>query len=96
LCVLAKIGTKKLFKISSALKSIIGKGLITNDFIAVFELVKNSFDANATQVDVIFNGKGMILDDLINEGQLSHTNPNNFLLVRNSDSKRSQFVSRQV
>jgi signal transduction histidine kinase len=42
------------FKISSALKTIIGKELITNDFIAVFELVKNSFDAYATNVKVIF------------------------------------------
>jgi len=72
---------KKQFKISSALKNIIGKELITNDFIAVFELVKNAFDANATQVDVIFqnldqnspkliikdNGKGMDLHDLENK-----------------------------
>ena len=31
------------FRVSSALKTIIGKELITDDFIAVFELVKNSF-----------------------------------------------------
>lgn len=75
------MSTQKLFKVSSALKNIIGKELITNDFIAVFELVKNSFDANATQVDVIFNdlgtdhakliikdnGKGMSLGDLENK-----------------------------
>jgi signal transduction histidine kinase len=42
------------FRVSSALKTIIGKELITNDFIAVFELVKNSFDANATQVHITF------------------------------------------
>jgi signal transduction histidine kinase len=42
------------FKISSALKNIIGKELITDDFIAVFELVKNSYDANASQVEIIF------------------------------------------
>lgn len=42
------------FKISSALKDIIGRDLITDDFIAVFELVKNSFDAYATQVDIYF------------------------------------------
>ena len=28
------------FEISSALKSVIGKDLITNDFVAIFELVK--------------------------------------------------------
>lgn len=66
------------FKVSSALKDIIGRDLITDDFVAIFELVKNSFDANAKRVDVIFenplsgngkiiiadNGKGMDLDDI--------------------------------
>lgn len=44
------------FKISSALKNIIGKELITDDFIAVYELVKNAFDANAREVEIIFEG----------------------------------------
>lgn len=66
------------FRVSSGLKDIIGRDLITDDFVAVFELVKNSFDANAKKVDVIFekplsghgkiiiadNGKGMDLDDI--------------------------------
>ena len=38
------------FKISSALKNIIGSDLISDDFIAVFELVKNSYDAHSTKV----------------------------------------------
>jgi len=38
------------FKISSALKNIIGRELIKDDFIAVFELVKNSYDAHASKV----------------------------------------------
>ena len=68
----------KHFRISSALKNIIGKDLITDEFVAIFELVKNSFDANATRVDVEFenvladsgrivirdNGKGMDLRDI--------------------------------
>ncbi len=67
------------FKISSALKTIIGKELITDDFIAMFELVKNSFDANAKQVDITIeslgskeakiviqdNGDGMDKDDIV-------------------------------
>lgn len=69
------------FKISSALKNIIGSDLISDDFIAVFELVKNSYDAHATKVEITFeniysknakiiikdNGKGMNYDDLTNK-----------------------------
>lgn len=50
---MAKLDPTK-FRVSSALKTIIGKELITDDFIAVFELVKNAFDANAKRVDIIF------------------------------------------
>lgn len=70
--------TEFQFRISSALKDIIGQDLITDDYIAVFELVKNSFDAYATRVDIYFeniyssnakiiikdNGKGMDAADL--------------------------------
>ncbi|MFN6075195.1 MAG: ATP-binding protein, partial [Fluviicola sp.] len=69
------------FKISSALKNIIGSDLISDDFIAVFELVKNAYDAHASKVEITFeniysdnskilikdNGKGMNYDDLINK-----------------------------
>lgn len=69
------------FKISSALKDIIGKDLINDDFIAIFELVKNSYDAYATKVKISFNniysenpkiiiednGKGMNYNDLENK-----------------------------
>lgn len=70
------------FRISSGLKNIIGKELITDEFVAVFELVKNSFDANAKKVEIIFenqtdlnkgkitikdNGKGMNESDLKNK-----------------------------
>ena len=46
--------SKEKFKISSALKNLIGKELITDEFVAIFELVKNSFDANATEVTIKF------------------------------------------
>jgi signal transduction histidine kinase len=69
------------FRVSSGLKNIIGKDLITDDFIAIFELVKNSYDAHATKVLIEFenlnspdaiiritdNGKGMNYDDLLNK-----------------------------
>ena len=61
------------FKISSALKDLIGKDLITSDNVAIFELVKNSYDAYANHVVITFsenkitiidNGKGMSYSDL--------------------------------
>jgi len=75
------MGENLKFRISSALKDILGRDLITDDFIAVFELVKNSFDAHATRVDIKFeniengngriiikdNGKGMNYEDLLNK-----------------------------
>lgn len=42
------------FKISTGLKDIIGKELITDDQIAIFELVKNSYDAKARNVAIVF------------------------------------------
>jgi signal transduction histidine kinase len=48
------LATTLQFKVSSELKNIIGKELITDDFIAVFELVKNSYDANARKVRIVF------------------------------------------
>jgi signal transduction histidine kinase len=42
------------FKTNVQLKSIIGKDLINDDNIAILELVKNSFDADAKQVKVSF------------------------------------------
>lgn len=45
------------FKTSSGIKSIIGKDLITDPYVAIFELVKNSYDAQAKNVIVSFNTK---------------------------------------
>ncbi len=42
------------FKTNIQLKSIIGKDLINDDNIAILELVKNSFDADAKKVDIIY------------------------------------------
>jgi len=69
------------FRVSSGLKNIIGRDLINNKFIAVFELVKNSYDAYAGKVNISFiktengeeqiiisdNGQGMTYDDIINK-----------------------------
>ncbi|WP_343534036.1 sensor histidine kinase [Pedobacter sp.] len=70
------------FQVSSGLKDILGRELITDDEIAIFELVKNAYDAHAKRVDVIFenlfdkehsriiikdDGKGMSLSDIENK-----------------------------
>ncbi len=60
---------KETFRISSALKNLVGQELITDEFVAVFELVKNSFDANARKVQIKFDNqlsdarKLIIIDD---------------------------------
>lgn len=69
------------FRVSSGLKNIIGRELITDKFIAIFEIVKNSYDAGATRVDIRFdninsddaiitisdNGCGMDENDIVNK-----------------------------
>jgi DNA mismatch repair ATPase MutL len=60
------MATRETFRISSHLKDIIGRDLVTNEFVAIFELVKNSFDAGATRVDIEFDPAErtiMIVDD---------------------------------
>ena len=51
------------FRVSTGLKDLIGQGLITNDYVAVFELVKNSFDAHARTVRVVFLADRIIIAD---------------------------------
>lgn len=70
------------FKVSTNIKSILGKDMISDKFIAIFELVKNSCDAGATFVNIEFiasdgkrvdkiiiadNGCGMTSQDLQNK-----------------------------
>jgi signal transduction histidine kinase len=70
------MSTKQNFRISSSLKDIIGRDLITNSSVAIFELVKNSFDAHAESVSIEFDndsiiliddGKGMSKDDILSK-----------------------------
>jgi anti-sigma regulatory factor (Ser/Thr protein kinase) len=83
------------FKISSGLKDIIGKELITNDRIAIFELVKNSYDANAREVKIVFQNitatekdktsKILIIDD--GDGMTMADFKKKWLFVGYSDKK---------
>ena len=51
------------FRLVLRLKTIIGRELITDDFVAVFELVKNAFDAHARNVDVYFGPDSIVIAD---------------------------------
>lgn len=64
------------FTVDSGLKRVLGSDLITNDEVAIFELVKNSFDAHATIVYIYFsdndiiivdNGHGMNKEDILHK-----------------------------
>ncbi|MGQ1309085.1 sensor histidine kinase [Acinetobacter baumannii] len=83
------------FKTSSGIKSIVGKDLITDKFVAIFELVKNSYDAKAEKVDIIFennkiiisdDGCGMSKDDLIDK----------WLNLAYSDKKEGKFNQDRI
>ncbi|WP_061591956.1 sensor histidine kinase [Streptococcus sanguinis] len=43
------------FRTNSKLKTLVGQELITNNNIAIFELIKNSYDAGATEVHIQFH-----------------------------------------
>ena len=79
---------KMNFKISTGLKNIIGRELITSEVVAVFELVKNSFDANSKNVDIeldLKNQKIVITDDGI--GMSKNDIENKWLFVAYSEKK---------
>lgn len=72
---------KRCFKPRARLLVLLGEQLITNEVIAVVELVKNAYDADATRVNVVLedssqpekgrivvkdNGLGMSLDTILN------------------------------
>jgi signal transduction histidine kinase len=69
-----KAAAKQLtFDVSTGLKRVLGSELITDDEVAIFELVKNSFDAGADKVHIFFgpnnvivadNGRGMSYKDI--------------------------------
>jgi len=75
------------FSASTSVKNLFGRGLITDQVAAVFELVKNSYDADATEVEIVFsnlksdspslkivdNGTGMDLNDIENRWMIIGT-----------------------
>ncbi len=75
------------FSASTSVKNLFGRGLVTDQIAAVFELVKNSYDADATEVEIVFSnlksdspsltisddGTGMDLDDIENRWMIIGT-----------------------
>lgn len=76
---MTKTNDKLSFRVSAGLKNLIGRDLISDKYIAVFELVKNSYDAGASKVEISYlvsdegmgkiiisdNGSGMTYNDII-------------------------------
>jgi signal transduction histidine kinase len=51
------------FDVSTGLKRVLGSELITDDEVAIFELVKNSFDARAKKVYLYFDPERIVIVD---------------------------------
>jgi signal transduction histidine kinase len=91
------------FRVSSALKNIIGKELITDDFIAIFELVKNAYDANSKKVEIVFrkvndernkqNARILIRDE--GDGMSLDDLKNKWLLVGFSEKKKIEELLKE-
>ncbi|WP_289030649.1 ATP-binding protein [uncultured Algoriphagus sp.] len=77
---------KVKFRTNILLKSIIGKDLITDDNIAVLELVKNSFDAGSNQAHIIF--KNVISNRDIKEYKKSNESK---IIIRDTGSGMSEY-----
>ena len=91
------------FRANAHLLKLLGDELIGDDRLAVFELVKNSYDANALSVDVTLNlevespniviwdhkGFGMTKDDILNKWMEVGTNSK-----RNDNKVRTPELNR--
>ena len=78
--------SKVNFRTNVLLKSIIGKDLITDDNIAVLELVKNSFDAGSREVNIIF-------EDIVSDVTLQEYKKrnNSKIIIKDSGSGMSEY-----
>lgn len=88
------MANKESFKISSALKDHIGKDLITDEYVAFLEIIKNSFDANATDVKIIFDSEGKFIDRIVivdnGDGMNDDDLKNKWLFVAYSEKNKKQ------
>src|SRR5690606_7123086 len=77
---------KVRFRTNILLKSIIGKDLITDDNVAVLELVKNCFDSGSNNAKIIFR-------DIISNLSLREYKKNNSskIIIRDTGSGMSEY-----
>lgn len=80
--------TKVRFKTHAHIKSIIGKDLITDDNIAVLELVKNSFDAGSKIVEIIFKN---IIENNDSDDLLIPSNHTSQLIIKDIGIGMSEY-----
>jgi hypothetical protein len=80
------------FDVSTGLKRVLGRELITNDEVAIFEMVKNSFDADADTVHLHFEEDSVIVVD--NGSGMSYEDLNNKWLFVAYSSKRDQTAEK--
>jgi len=93
------------FRVSTGLKRVLGRELITDDQVAIFELVKNSFDAGARDVFIHFsreaiviadNGTGMSYDDLRDKWLfVAYSSKRDANRAKGEDDYREQVADRQ-
>lgn len=67
------------FRTNALLKNIIGKDLITDDNVAVLELVKNAFDAGSDQVKIKF--KNLIVNDDLAKNEFPTKKSSKLLII---------------
>ena len=92
------MNNKLKWRFDASTFKLLGRGLITDRITAIYELVKNSYDADATSVELEFNniekrnaqskiiikdnGQGMSLDDIVNK----------WLVVGTSSKRKNPFT----
>ena len=84
------------FSASTSVKNLFGRGLVTDQVAAVFELVKNSYDADATEVEIIFsnlntNNSSIIISD-DGTGMDLHDIEHRWMVI-GTDSKKNVLLS---
>lgn len=83
------IESKLNFEVRSGLKSILGSELITDEQVAIFELVKNAFDAQAQRVDLYFDSDRIIIAD-DGDGMSLQDIKHRWLLVAYSEKRNAE------